>query len=201
MLLYMYIIHVYSPRAGADNPLGTNVDVNRKPLSLCPFVASFKTMSLKYDFKHILNDFIHVYSPRARTDNPLGTKVWCQQKFLITLSICCQFKKNLLEVWFFMCFFHMYMAPGRGRQPIGDKNFMTTERPFLFAHMLQVSKWSLWNLILYTFLMILYMYIAPGQGQKTPWGQTFDVNRKPLSLRPFVASFKQISEFWFYTRF
>ena len=41
--------------------------------------------------------------------------------------------------------------------------------------------------------MILYMYIAPGQGQKTPWGQTFDVNRKTLSLRPFVASFKQIS--------
>ena len=41
--------------------------------------------------------------------------------------------------------------------------------------------------------MILYMYIAPGQGQKTPWGQTFDVNRKPLSLRPFNASFKQIS--------
>ena len=41
--------------------------------------------------------------------------------------------------------------------------------------------------------MNLYMYIATGQGQKTPWGQTFDVNRKPLSLQPFVASFKQIS--------
>ena len=64
--------HVYSPTAGADKPLGTNVDVNRKPLSLCPFVASFKTISLKYDFKHILNDFIHVYSPRAETDNPWG---------------------------------------------------------------------------------------------------------------------------------
>ena len=35
-------IHVYSPRAGADNPLGTNVDVNRKSLSLCPFTASLK---------------------------------------------------------------------------------------------------------------------------------------------------------------
>ena len=46
-------IHVYSPRAGADNSLGTNVDISRKPLSLCPFVASFKTISLKYDFKHI----------------------------------------------------------------------------------------------------------------------------------------------------
>ena len=70
---------------------------------------------------------------------------------------------------------------------------MSTEIPYHFAHKLQVSKWSRRNLILYTFLMILYMYIAPGQGQKTPWGQTFDVNRKHLSLRPFFASFKQIS--------
>ena len=62
MLLYMY-----SPRAGADNPLGTNVDVNRKPLSLCPFIASFKTISLKYDFKHILNDFVHVYWHKQET--------------------------------------------------------------------------------------------------------------------------------------
>ena len=167
------------------------------PLSLCPFVASSKTNSLKYDFKHILNDFIHLYSPREGTDNPLGTKFWCQQKFLITLPTCCQFKKkNLFEVWFlimFYVFFHMYIATGRSRQPIGDKSFMTTERPLLFAHRLQVSKWSLRNLTLYIFLMILYMYIAPVQGKKTPWGQTFDVNRKPLSLQPFVASFKQIS--------
>ena len=35
------------------------------------------------------------------------------------------------------------------------------------------------------------MYIASGQGQNTPWGQTFDVNNKPFSLRPFVESFKQ----------
>ena len=46
-------VHVYSPKAGADNSFGTNVDVNRKPLSLCPFVASFKAISFKYDFKHI----------------------------------------------------------------------------------------------------------------------------------------------------
>ena len=143
-------IHVYSPRAGADNPLVTNVDANRNPISLCPFVAGLK--------------------------------------------------KNCFEVWFYIHFsmFHhiyiyIYIAPGRGRQSIGDKILMTTERPFLFAHILQVLKWSLRNLILYTFLMILYMYIALGQGQKTPWGQIFDVNRKPLSLRPFVARFKQIS--------
>ena len=61
-------------------------------------------------------------------------------------------------------FFHMYIAPGRGRQHIGEKILMTTEMPFLFAQMLQVSKWSLQNLTLYTVLMILYMYIAPGKG-------------------------------------
>ena len=67
-------IHVYSPRVGSDIPLGIDVVVNRKPLSLCPFVASFKTIFFKYGFKHLLNDFLHVYSPRAATDNPLGTK-------------------------------------------------------------------------------------------------------------------------------
>ena len=76
-------IHVYSPRAGADNPLGTYVDVNRKPLSLCPFFASFKTISLKYDFKHILSDFIHVYSPRAETE----TTPWGQNFILMSTEI------------------------------------------------------------------------------------------------------------------
>ena len=41
--------------------------------------------------------------------------------------------------------------------------------------------------------MILYMYIAPGQGLTTPSEQNFDVNRNVLSLRSFVASFKNIS--------
>ena len=66
-------IHVYSPMAGAEIPLGTNVDVNRKPLSLCPFIARFKMMSLKSDFIYIFNDFINVKSPGARAYNPLGT--------------------------------------------------------------------------------------------------------------------------------
>ena len=88
VIYFIAFIHVYGPRAGADNPLGTNVDVNRKPLSLCPFVAGLEKIALKSDFIYI----------------------------------------------FFT--FHQ----GRGRQSIGDKILMTTERPFLFAHMLQVSK-------------------------------------------------------------
>ena len=37
------------------------------------------------------------------------------------------------------------------------------------------------------------MYIAPGQGQTAPRGQNLDVNRKAVSLYPFVANFKEIS--------
>ena len=95
-------IHVYSPRAGADYPLGTSVDVNRKPLSLCPFVASLKKKS---DFWHIFNDFIYVWL--AKADNPLGTNFWYQQKALIILPICCRFKKMLwcpILYTFFSCF-------------------------------------------------------------------------------------------------
>ena len=66
-------IHVYSPRAGADNPLGTNVDVNRKPLSLCPFVASFKTISLQYNFKPLL--FPHP------TETSYEIWLWLAQRF------------------------------------------------------------------------------------------------------------------------
>ena len=86
--------HVYiAPGQGQTTLCGQNSDVNRKALSLGPFVASFQKIFLKSDI-----------------------------------------------LPFFMCFFHMYIAPGRGRQPTGDKDFTTTERPFLFAHMLQVSK-------------------------------------------------------------
>ena len=120
-------IHVYSPRPVAGNPLGTNVDVNRKPLSLCPFVASFKSISLKYDFKHILNDFIHVYSPGARAENPLGTNFWCQQKTLITSTICYKFQTNVFEFWFythFLMFFpHVYSPGARADNPLWTKSW------------------------------------------------------------------------------
>ena len=51
---------------------GQNFDVNRKALPLCPFVASFKNISLKLILYILFNDLIDVYSPRAGADNPLG---------------------------------------------------------------------------------------------------------------------------------
>ena len=67
----MYI----APVQGQTAPRGQTLDVNRKALSLYPFVARFKEISLKSDFIHFFfHDLIHVYSPRAKANSPPGTK-------------------------------------------------------------------------------------------------------------------------------
>ena len=73
---FHYFIHVYSPGAGADNPLGMEFWCQRNILSLQSFVASLKKISLKSDFIHFFHDFIHAYSPGAGADSPQGTKFW-----------------------------------------------------------------------------------------------------------------------------
>ena len=37
------------------------------------------------------------HSPRVGADNPLGPEFLCQQEGLITMVICCKFKKNLFN--------------------------------------------------------------------------------------------------------
>ena len=66
----MYI----APGQGQTAPRGQNFDVNRKALSLYPFVASFKENSLKSDFIHFFHYLIHVYIPGAGGIQPQGTK-------------------------------------------------------------------------------------------------------------------------------
>ena len=83
----MYI----TPGQGRTTLCGQNPDVNRKALSLCPFVASFKQISLKSDFIHNFSCFIHVYSPRAAADNPLGSEFLGKHIPHVTLVICCKF--------------------------------------------------------------------------------------------------------------
>ena len=49
----MYI----APEQGQTTLCGQKSDVNGKALSLCPFAASFKIISLKLDFIHIFACF------------------------------------------------------------------------------------------------------------------------------------------------
>ena len=57
-----------------------------------------------------------MYIAQGRWRQPQGTKFWCQQEVLITLPICCNFQRNLFEVWFytfFLMIFCMYIAQDR----------------------------------------------------------------------------------------
>ena len=82
----MYI----SPGQRQTAPRGQNFDVNRNALSLYPFVASFKDISLKSDFMHFFHDLIHVYSPGAGSIQPPGDKV------LMSTETSCNFGHLLL---------------------------------------------------------------------------------------------------------
>ena len=83
----MYI----APEQGQTTPRGQNFDVNRKALSLYPFIASFKEISLKSDFIHFFShNLIHVYSPGAGSKQPPGDKV------LMSTETSCHFGHLLL---------------------------------------------------------------------------------------------------------
>ena len=66
--------------------MGQNFDVKRKALSLYPFVASFKEMSLKSDFIHFFPDFLHVYSPGEGDKVLMSTETSCHFSHLLLVS-------------------------------------------------------------------------------------------------------------------
>ena len=83
MFFHMYI----APGQGQTTLCGQNPDVNRKALSLCPFVASFKKISLKSNFIHNFSCFYPCIAPGQGQTTPWG------QNFYI--------KINLLSLWSF----------------------------------------------------------------------------------------------------
>ena len=87
MFFHMYI----APGQGQTTLCGQNPDVNRKALSLCPFVSSFITIYLNLILYIIFHVFIHAYSPRAGADNPLGSEFLYKHKLFVTLVIRCKF--------------------------------------------------------------------------------------------------------------
>ena len=107
------------------------------------------------------------HSPWAVADNPLGTQFWCQQEGLITLVICCKFKKNLFEVWFYTFFFmilYMYVVPGQGQTAPRGQSFDVNRNVLSLHSFIASLKKSLWSLILHNFFswfnnLIFFMFI------------------------------------------
>ena len=131
---------------GRKTSRGQNFYVNRNLLSLQSFATRFKNIYIKS--KMISNDQELIQSdPTFCPQNHKGNN-----------------RIHKFEIWFYIHFFHI--PRGRGWQPLGDKILMSTGTSCHFGHLLQVSKKSLWSLILtfVFFFMILYIYIASGKG-------------------------------------
>ena len=90
----------------------------------------------------------------------------------------------------------MYITPRQGQtNPLGQNFDVNRKLLPLRPFVAKKKKKNLFEFLFYThfFHVFPHLYIAPGQGQTTLCGQNSDVNRKALSLCPFVASLKKIS--------
>ena len=139
---------------------------------------------------------MHVHSPRPGADNPSVTKFWRQQKAQITLTICCKLQNDLFEFWFytyFLIILNMYIAPGQGQTNPWIKILMSTESSYHFDHLLQVSKWSLWILILYTFFNYFIHVYSPEARADKSLGSKSRCQQKALTISTICCKFKKIS--------
>ena len=104
--------------------------------------------------------------------------------------------KSLQPLILYISFHDLINVYGRGsgaNNLTRYKILISTEISCHFGHLLQVSRKSLWSLILYAFFMILYMYKAPGQ--TTPWGQNIDLFGHLLQVS------KNLFGIWYYIQF
>ena len=145
---YMYI----APGQGQAALRGQNSDVNRKALSLYPFVASFEEISLKSDFIHFLMILYMCIAPRQGLTTPWWRNLYVNRNILSLRSFVGSFKKNLFVVWFYTFFYdfiHVY-SPKAGRTAPRGQSIWCQQKCLVTSfiiHLLQVSKKCLWSLL------------------------------------------------------
>ena len=111
MILYMYI----APGHGQTTPWGQNFDVNKNSLSLCPFVASLKKISLKSDF---LTCFYVFYSSRQGQITHWGQKFYDNRKAFSLCPYVASFKMKISKsdfIHIFNDFIHLYSPAARAQ--------------------------------------------------------------------------------------
>ena len=94
----------------------------------------------------------------------------------------------------------MYITTGKGRATPGDKILMSTETFCHFGPLLQVSKQSLWSLILSKFFHDFIHVYSPGAGADNPLGTKFLCQQEHLVTSVICCKFQNyLFEVWFYT--
>ena len=94
MILYMHV----APGQGLTTPLVRNIYVNRNILSLWPFVASLKKISLKSDFIQLFFMILYMYiAPRQGQTAPRGQSFDVNRNVLSLHSFVASFNKMSLK--------------------------------------------------------------------------------------------------------
>ena len=160
---------------------------------------------MKSDFIHILNDFRYVHSPGPKADNPSGTNFWCQQKALITLPICCRFKKKKIALksnlyTFFFCFTICIEPRAGADNPLGTKFWWQQKGLFSLPKCCKFQNDQKSDFI-HIFNDFIHVY-SPRARAENPLGTNFWCQQKALITSTICCKFQtNLSEFWFYTHF
>ena len=100
--------------------------------------------------------------------------------------------------FFFLCVFSHVYRPRQGQTTHRGQNFMTTERPFLFASFKMISSKSDF---IHIFNDLTHVY-SPGPRAENPYGTNFWCQQKALITLTICCKFQiNLFEFWFYTHF
>ena len=104
------------------------------------------------------------------------------------------------DFYTFLMILYMYIDPGQGQKSPCGQTFDVNRKPYHFDHLLQVSKKSLWILILYTFFNVFPRVYSLGAGADNHlWTKSW-CRQKSLITLPICCKFqKNIFKVWFYT--
>ena len=131
---------------GLTTPWGRNFDVNRNIFSLRSFVASFKKISLNSDLIQFFFMILYMYIALGQEQITLRGQHFAVNRNVSSLhSFVASFKKLSLKsdfIQFFHDLIHIY-SPGAVADSPSGQILMSTEKPYHFTHLLQVSKKSL----------------------------------------------------------
>ena len=189
-------IHVYSPGPGTDNPLGTKFWCQQEHLVTSVICCKFQKNLFEVWFYTFFFMILYMYiDPGQGLTAPRGQSFDFNRNVLSLHSFVASLKKKVFEVWLYKIkihdLIHVYSLGAGADSPPGDKILMSTERPYHFTHLLQVSKKSLWSLILYNFFHDLIYVYSPRAGADSPLGTKFWCQQKGLITIPICCKFQR----------
>ena len=103
-MIFSFISYIYiKPQGKKRQPLGTMFLMQEeRSYHINHWLHVSKNRSAS-DFMHIF--FSWFYTCTWAGDNPFVPNFWCQKEGLITVAICCKFKKNLFNLWLYTLLF------------------------------------------------------------------------------------------------